>query len=217
MACKMYVMDVILDETACDAVRPRYYVCDVESLDRPASGSREGDICYCKDTRKTYTWTSQAAWAQTGGSGSSGSGAKATYIPLIHHFTTLELTTSANALWKIPAATTYGQAGVLLDMSKLGTPNSATLAIVYTNTATSGVNQLGLVLSNSPVAAGTTVVPVTSSIVTTVNSSTYPQLIEQSILIAELGTAKKWAQLALNLVTNSVGPNVFAADLILYY
>lgn len=147
----------------------------------------------------------------------SGSGAKATYIPLVRHFTTLELTTSANALWKIPAATTYGQAGVLLDMSKLGTPASATLAIVYTNTATSGVNQLGLALSNSPVAAGTTVVPVTSSIITTVNSSTYPQLIEQSILVAELGTAKKWAQLALNLVTNSVGPNVFSADLILYY
>lgn len=146
-----------------------------------------------------------------------GGGAPSLVIPIIHHFTTLELTTSANATWKIPAATTFGQAAVLLDMTKLGTPASATLVIVYTNTATSGTNQVGITLGSTPRAAGTTVTAVTSSVTTMANSSTYPQTIEKAITVSELGTTKQWLQLCLNIASSTVGPNVFSCDLHLYY
>jgi len=146
-----------------------------------------------------------------------GSGAPALVIPIMRHFTTLEMTCSANATWKIPAATTYGQAAVLLDMTKLGTPASAVLVIVYTNTATTGTNQIGITLGSTPRAAGTTVTQVASSAVTMANSSTYPQTIEKAITISELGSTKQWLQFCLNIATSTVGPNVFSADLILYY
>jgi hypothetical protein len=146
-----------------------------------------------------------------------GSGAPALVIPLLRHFTTLELTTSANATWKIPAATTFGQVAVLLDMTMLGSPASAVLAIVYTNTATTGTNQIGITLGATPRAAGTTVTQVASSVVTMANTSTYPQTIEKAITVSELGSTKQWLQLALNIATSTVGPNVFSADLILYY
>jgi hypothetical protein len=146
-----------------------------------------------------------------------GSGAPALVIPILRHFTTLEMTCSANATWKIPAATTYGQAAVLLDMTKLGSPASAALVIVYTNTATTGTNQIGFTLGSTPRAAGTTVTQVASSAVTMANTSTYPQTIEKAITISELGSTKQWLQLCLNIATSTVGPNVFSADLILYY
>lgn len=145
------------------------------------------------------------------------SGATAVIIPLIRHSTTLELTTSANATWKIPAATTFGQQAALLDMTKLGSPTSAVLVVVYTNTATTGTNQIGLTLGDTPRASGTTVTQVASSVVTMANTSTYPQTIEKALTISELGSAKKWLQLCLNIATSTVGPNVFSADLILYY
>jgi hypothetical protein len=147
----------------------------------------------------------------------SGGGAKATYIPLVRHFTTLEETTSANAAWKIPAATTYGQSAVRLDMTQLGTPIAAELVVVYTNTAASGTNQIGIRLGAAPVAAGTTVVPVASSVATLANSSAYPQTIVKAITVAELGSTAQWVQLALNLASSAVGPNIFSADLVLYY
>jgi hypothetical protein len=146
-----------------------------------------------------------------------GGGAPALYIPLVRHFTTLEETTSANATWKIPAATTYGQAAVYLDMSKLGAPASASLAVCYTNTATTGTNQMGIVLSNAPVAAGATVTAVASSVFTLANTSTYPQTTVKALTVAELGATAKWVQIALTLASSTVGPNIFSADLILYY
>jgi hypothetical protein len=136
---------------------------------------------------------------------------------LVNHHTTLELTTSANATWKIPASNQYGQYAALLDMTRLGEPTSATLAVVYTNTASSGSNLIGLTLGNSPSAAGTTVTPLASSQVTLANTSTYPQVIEQELTVSELGTTKQWLQLSLNLASNTVGPQVMSATLILYY
>ena len=49
------------------------------------------------------------------------------------------------------------------------------------------------------------------------NVSTYPQTIEKAITVSELGSTKQWLQLCLNIATSTVGPNVFSADLILYY
>lgn len=161
-----------------------------------------------KFLREDSTWQTVS-----GGDG----GAKATYISLVRHFTTLEDTTSANATWKIPAATTYGQIAVRLDMTKLGTPASAELVVVYTNTATTGTNQIGIRLGAAPVAAGTTVTAIASSVATLANSSTYPQTIVKAITVAELGSTAQWLQLALILATSTVGPNIFSADLILYY
>lgn len=146
-----------------------------------------------------------------------GGGAKATYLYLVQHFTTLEVTTSANLLWKIPAATTYGQVAVPLDMTKLGSPTSAEMFVVYTNTATTGTNQIGLALGASPRAAGTTVTPVASSVALLANSATYPQTIRQSVLVAELGSTAQWLQFALNITTGTVGPNVMSLGLVLYY
>jgi hypothetical protein len=136
---------------------------------------------------------------------------------LINHHTTLELTTSANATWKIPSASTYGQAAVLLDMSRLGTPTSATLSVVYTNTAVAGTNRVGLALAAAPNATGATVVPIASSQVTMANSSAFPQTIEQELTVSELGTTKQYLQIALNLAAMSTGPNIMSAMLILYY
>lgn len=138
-------------------------------------------------------------------------------IDLITHFTTLEETTSANATWKAPAIATYGQSAIgRLDMSKLGTPVSAELVVVYTNTATSGTNQIGLRLG-TPVAAGTTVTPVASSVATLANTATYPQVITKAITPSELGSAATFVQLCLNIATSTVGPNIFKAQLWLYY
>lgn len=162
-----------------------------------------------KFLREDSTWQTAA--------GGPGGGAKATYIPLVRHFTTLEETTSANAAWKIPAATTYGQTAVRLDMTQLGTPIAAELVVVYTNTATTGTNQIGIRLGAAPVAAGTTVTPVASSVATLANTATYPQTIVKAITVAELGSTAQWAQLALNLASSTVGPNIFSADLVLYY
>jgi hypothetical protein len=139
------------------------------------------------------------------------------YIPLLNHSTTLEFTTSASALWKITDSNRYGQSAIMLDMSKLGTPTSAEFVVVYTNTAGSGTNQIGFNLAGAPVASGTTVTPVASSVVTMANSSTYPQTIEKSITISQLGTTRQWMQLSLNLQSNNVGPNIMSAALILYY
>lgn len=146
-----------------------------------------------------------------------GGGAKATYLHLVQHFTTLEVTASANLLWKIPAAATYGQVAVPLDMTKLGAPTSAEMFCVYTNTATSGTNQIALALGASPRAAGTTVVPVASSVALLANSATYPQTIRQSVLVAELGSSAQWLQFCLNVTTGTVGPNVMSLGLVLYY
>ncbi len=112
---------------------------------------------------------------------------------------------------------TYGQIAAYLDMAKLGTPASAELICVYTNTATTGTNRIGLVLSNAPVAAGTTVTPVASSVATLANSSVYPQTIVKAVTPSELGTTAKWAQWCLNIATATVGPNVFSLALVLYY
>lgn len=146
-----------------------------------------------------------------------GGGAKAAYLYLVQHFTTLEVTASAGLLWKIPAATTYGQVAVPLDMTKLGSPVSAEMFCVYTNTATTGTNQIALTLGASPRVAGTTVTPVTSSIALLANSATYPQTIRQSVLVAELGSSAQWLQFCLNVTTGTVGPNVFSLGLVLYY
>lgn len=156
------------------------------------------------------------ATGATGPQGPAGVG-PAVYIPMVNHFTTLENTTSASGTWKIPAAATYGQCAVMLDMTKLGTPTSATLVVVYTNTAVAGTNQIGLNLGAAPSAAGTTVTPIASSVVTMANTSTYPQTIEQAITISQLGSTKQWMQLSLNLQTNTVGPNIMHAAVILYY
>lgn len=147
----------------------------------------------------------------------AGSGAKAVYLPLLQHVTTLENTTSANATWKIPAATTYGQVAVYLNMPTLGTPASAQLVGVYTNTATTGTNQLGLRLGAAPVAAGTTITPVASSVVTLANSATFPQTFVKAVTPSELGTAAVWGQWGLLLATSTVGPNMMSLALILYY
>lgn len=143
--------------------------------------------------------------------------APAIYINLINHSTTLELTTSTSGAWKIPANSTYGRVSALLDMTRLGSPTGATLVVVYTNTATTGTNIIGLTLNNTPQPAGTTVTAVTSSQVTLANSSTYPQTIEQELDVEDLGSTKTWLQLALNLEASNVGPNVMSATLILYY
>jgi hypothetical protein len=144
--------------------------------------------------------------------------ARAIYIPVINHSTsTLELTTSAAALWKIPAAHTYGQVAVLLDMTRLGTPTSATFVMVYANSASVGTNRVGLTLGDAPRASGTTVVEIPSSDVTMANSGVYPQIIEQPIDVTELGTTKQWVQLALNLNSGNQGPMIMHAALILYY
>jgi hypothetical protein len=143
--------------------------------------------------------------------------APALYINLINHSTTLEITTSAAVTWKIPANSSYGRVSALLDMTRLGSPTGATLVVVYTNTATTGTNIIGLTLNNSPQAAGTTVTPLTSSQVTMANSSSFPQTIEQELDLEDLGSTKQWLQLALNLQTSNVGPNIMSATLILYY
>jgi hypothetical protein len=146
-----------------------------------------------------------------------GGGAKAVYINLVNHFTTLENTTSANAAWKIPAAATYGQVAIYLDMAKLGTPASAEFVVCYTNTATTGTNLIGLRLGAAPVAAGTTVTQIASSQATLANSSTYPQTIVKALTVSELGSTAQWVQIALNLATSTVGPNIFHAALVLYF
>ena len=146
-----------------------------------------------------------------------GSGAPFVYLPLLSHFTTLENTTSANATWKIPAATTYGQSAVYLDMSKAGSPVSAVFVACYTNTATTGTNQIGLRFGAAPVAAGTTVTPLASSVVTLANSSTYPQTFVKALTVSELGSTAQWVQIALNLATSTVGPNLMSAGVVLYY
>lgn len=148
---------------------------------------------------------------------SGGSGAPFVCVPLLHHFTTLENTTSAAATWKIPAAATYGRCAAYLDMSKAGSPTSAVFVVCYTNTATTGTNRIGLRLGASPVEAGTTVTPIASSDVTMANSSTYPQTIVKALTVAELGSTAQWIQLALNLATSTVGPNIMSAAIILYY
>jgi hypothetical protein len=139
------------------------------------------------------------------------------YITLVNHHNTLEITTNLSATWKIPASNQYGHAAVLLDMSRLGTPTSATLAIVYSNTALVGTNQIGITLSASPQPAGTVVTPLASSVVTMANLTTYPQTIEQELDVSELGTTKQWVQLSMNLALLSSGPTVNSATLILYY
>jgi hypothetical protein len=144
-------------------------------------------------------------------------GAPAVYIALVTRHSALEATTSANATWKIPASNQFGHFATLLDMSRLGTPTSATLVVVYTNTAASGSNLIGLALAAAPQAAGTTVTPLESSEVTLANSSAFPQVIEQEIEVKELGTTKQWLQLALNLASSSTGPQLTSATLILYY
>jgi len=164
--------------------------------------------------QKTSGTDYATAWATPG---SSGGGAKASYLYLVQHFTTLEVTTSANLLWKIPAATTYGQVSVPLDMTKLGTPTSAELFCVYTNTATTGTNQIGLTLNAAPQVAGTTVTPIASSVALLANSATYPQTIRKTIVVAELGSTARWLQFCLNVTTGTVGPNIFALGLALYY
>jgi hypothetical protein len=136
----------------------------------------------------------------------------------VQHSTALAMTTSLAATWKIPAATTFGQSAVLLDMTRLGSPTSATLVVVYTNHASAAnTNQIGLVLSSTPQASGTTVTSVASSVVTLVNSSAFPQVIEKELTVSELGTTKQWVQLALNLDNASRGPSVRSCTLILYY
>jgi hypothetical protein len=139
------------------------------------------------------------------------------YIALVNHHTTLEITTSTSATWKIPASNQYGQHAALLDMTRLGEPTSATMFVVYTNTAGAGVNRIGIVLGSAPSAAGTTVTPLASSVATLANSSAYPQTIEQEIDVADLGTTKQWLQIALDLASNNNGPNIMAAGLVLYY
>lgn len=149
--------------------------------------------------------------------GPPGGGAKACYITLLNHATALENTTSAGAAWKIPAATTYGQVSAPLNMATLGTPSSAVFWGVYTNTATTGTNQIGLCKAAAPVAAGTTVTPIASSVVTLANASTYPQTFAKAVTVSELGSASVWLQWALNIATSTVGPNMMSMGLILYY
>jgi hypothetical protein len=140
------------------------------------------------------------------------------YINLLSHFTNLNFATANNDLWQIPAATTYGQVAVLLDMTRLGTPTSATLVVVYTDTASVGmINRVGLSLAATPQAPGTTIVPVPSSIVQMSNSATYPQIIEQELDVADLGVTKQWLQIALNIDNNAQRPSIKSAALILYY
>ena len=143
--------------------------------------------------------------------------APAIYINLINDSAMLELTTSTDATWKVPASTTYGRVSALLDMTRLGSPTGATLVVVYSNTASSGTNLIGLTLNSTPQAAGTTVTAMTSSQATLVNSSSFPLVIEKELDVAELGTTKTWVQLALNLQASNFGPNVSSATLILYY
>jgi len=139
------------------------------------------------------------------------------YVPIMDHSnSTLNMTTSAAATWKIPSASRFGECAVLLDMTELGTPTSAVFVVVYTSNAT-GTNQIGLSLAATPQPAGTTVTPIASSVVTLANSSSYPQTVEKDLTISDLGTSKVWIQFALDLNSNGTGPNVRQAALILYY
>ena len=188
-----------------------HYHASTEVTGLAASLDNKAPVIHSHDTTHNH----DADYAATGHTHSSG--AKAVYLPLLTHFTTLEETTSANATWKIPAVATYGQSAVVrIDMSKLGTPTSGEFFVLYTNTATTGTNQIGLRLG-TPVAAGTTVTPVTSSITTLANSSTYPQVINKALTVSELGSIATYAQLTLNLASSAVGPNIYTAALILYY
>lgn len=143
--------------------------------------------------------------------------APAIYINLLNHSTTLEFTTASSAAWIVPDSNRYGRVSALMDMTRLGAPTEATLVVVYTNTAVAGTNRIALTMNSTPQAAGATVVPVASSVATLVNSATYPQTIEQELDVGDLGSTKQWMQLTLNLASNTVGPNIMSATLILYY
>ncbi len=184
----------------------------VGSPHAPANAQANADITKAEIEAKL---TGEIA-SHTHAAGAAG-GAKAIYINLLSHFTTLENTTSANATVKIPAATTFGQIAQPLDMTKLGTPASAEFFGVYTNTAASGTNQISLTLGATPRAAGTTVTPIASSVVTLANASTYPQTFRQAVTVSELGSTAQWLQWALNLALSSAGPNMMSLGLILYY
>ena len=192
---------------------------------RPAaSAALENCLYFVTDTNDSrWTVCLSSVWTDLIYDGSytsgisGGSGAKSVYMNIINHFTALENTTSADAAWKIMAAATYGQVAVHLDMTKLGTPASATFVVVYTNTATAGTNLIGFTLNSAPQAAGATVTQVASSQVTMVNSATYPQTIAKAITVSELGTTAVWLQMCLNLATSTVGPQIRHAALVLYY
>jgi len=139
----------------------------------------------------------------------------AIYIPLIRTAATLEATTSTSAAWKIPAVATSGRIAVHVDTSKLKFSSAEYSCAYVWSAAAATTNQIGLVFSSTPQEGGTTVSPISSSILTMSSATaTYPQTFTQAITTSEITTG--WVQIALNLASSTVGPDLYSCDLVLY-